>query len=491
MPDVMPSGTPSGGRFLLPKALPLLLFAGLWLSAYIAAFYPGAMGFDAAYQWWQARGGETTNIHGIAMTWLWRLTSPVSHGPGALFVLQLLTLWAGIVLIAVRLPVRSPWRGVFMFAATCAPVCFVLFSMMLSDTLFMAVMCCVAAATLCAMHAPRAWRIVLILLLLQLGLLLRKNALPAAFPFVIWMAFPARSVAPGKLRKFVHGTAIAVALLAAMQAGAWLLERNVDRRVSVLPATTLWDLAAISLDTHQILLPAGSHGPGLTLDDLRQAFVPYANTTLFAKTRAGMRQPFLDSDDPLNAQIRRAWLDAIRRHPRAYLAHRWRLSSALFGEKQADWPHELVYLDGEYRYDANPRVEPNHSAAHRWLIRLFARLRTTLLLAAWPYVVLALVAVGIGWRRRHHAQARVALAVLASGLFYALPLPFIAPSAELRYLGWTCLSAILGGTLAFTSPSVLPPARQRPSREAERQIDADAAASGRPSARVPGMSTQE
>ena len=45
-----------------------------------------------------------------------------------------------------------------------------------------------------------------------------------------------------------------------------------------------------------------------------------------------------------------------------------------------------------------------------------------------------------------------ALAVLSSGLLYAAPLPWIAPAAELRYVGWTCLAALIGAALAFAAP---------------------------------------
>ncbi|HZW50319.1 MAG TPA: hypothetical protein VFF05_00530, partial [Rudaea sp.] len=63
---------------------------------YAAIFYPGTIGFDSAYQWWQARGGETSNVHGIGMIWFWRLSDAASQGPAFLFMLQLALFWCGL-----------------------------------------------------------------------------------------------------------------------------------------------------------------------------------------------------------------------------------------------------------------------------------------------------------------------------------------------------------------------------------------------------------
>jgi hypothetical protein len=432
-------------------ALPIFLAAAAGACAYAAVFYPGAMGFDTAYQWWQARGGETTNIHGLGMTWLWRFANPFDAGPAPLFLLQLILFWAGAVLIAGTLRAGSFWRVAFLFASASMPVCFVLFSFVASDTMFMATLTCAFGLLLTSDHGGRRARIGAALALMGLAVLLRKNGAPAILPLLIYTLM--RTDAPvhsGKIT-IARASALAIAAVAILGAATALLERTVDRRVTIFPATALWDLAVVSLMANEMLLPPASHGPGLALEDLRGAVVPYANTTLFERTQAGMRQPFLDSDDPLSDDVARAWVRMILDHPADYIAHRWRSACILFGSKQPDWPRELVYFDGEYSYDGNPPVAGNTSGAHARLLALFERLRSTALLAAWPYLVAAMFALVAAWRRRGDPQAQAALAVLASGLLYAAPLVVIAPSAELRYVGWTCLASILGCALALSS----------------------------------------
>jgi len=423
--------------------------ATMGIALYAFVFFPGALGFDGAYEWWQARGGETTNLHGVAMTWLWRVSDRVATGPAPLFILQLALFWVGIWLMALTFYERWFSRLLLMLGVGLAPVCFVLFSFVANDVMFMATLSLALGISLHARGRLSGTSVMLVVALLFLAYLLRKNAFPAVFPLLAYIFVFARRgfYSPGLLRNQVL---LSVGVALAMQAGSLLIDRTVDRRVTIFAGTALWDLSAISLGANEILLPPGTYGPGLTVDDLRNAFVPYANTTIFERTHAGMRQPFLDPADPLNGEILRAWSAAALHHPDIYLAHRLQLSLALFGSKRPEWPRELVYFAGASQYLDNPPFQPNTSAAHDLLMRAFEAMRGTVALAAWPYLGVALVALARAWRCRREWHGQAALATLASGLMYALPLPIIAPSAELRYLGWTCVASILGAVLAFT-----------------------------------------
>jgi hypothetical protein len=428
--------------------LALALVALAVVTFYAMAFFPGTIGFDSAYQWWQARGGETSNIHGLGMTLLWRLSYAVTRGPAFLFMLQLGLYWCGLVLVAASLPGRRFWRIAFLLGAGLAPIPFVVFSSVVSDALMMALLCCAFGICVCALGHGRRMPFVLALALLFFAILVRKNALPAVIPltiFACWREFGASGAKP--MRFVLAGLCIGVA----MQGANLLLERGVDRPVTVFAGTAVWDLAAVSIATGELLLPPSIHGPELIVADLRQAFVPYSNATIFSATHADMAQPFFDPGDPRNDEIRRAWIEAIVRHPREYLAHRWRVTGALFGEKRPEWPRELVYFPGNTQYRDNPPVASNATRLHAWLIDGFGATRASILFAAWPYVFLALIAGAVAWRRREHTHAQAAMAAIASGLLYAAPLPVIAPSAELRYLAWTCAAAVLGAALTLAA----------------------------------------
>ena len=431
------------------RTWPVLIAVSLAATLlYALAFFPGVIGFDSAYQWWQARSGETSNIHGIGMTWLWYAADFLSESPAPLFVLQLALFWCGLVLIAGSLPVRPIWRIAFLLLAGFAPIPCVVLSSVVSDALMMALLCCALGVCIVALGRGTRVPFLLVLVLLCLAVLVRKNAWPAVLPlavFACWCEFPALRSKPAR------SVFCGLCVVGAMQGAGVLLQRHVERPVGVFAATAIWDLAAISIASGEMLLPASIHGPGLDVADLHQAFAPYSNVTIFTQTRAGMQPPFFAPGDSRSDEVRSAWMTAIAQHPRAYLVHRWRVALGLFGSKQPDWPRELVYFPGSTQYRDNPAVAVNANALHTFFLKLFDSGRSSLALAAWPYLLLAFAAAVLAWRHRAGAHGQAALAVIASGLLYALPLPLIAPSVELRYLAWTCAAAVLGAMLALAA----------------------------------------
>lgn len=430
--------------------------ASIWLVAicgaagYLIAFYPGAMSFDSAAQWAQVRGeAATDNVHGVGMLWLWWLTDHMLAGPAGLFILQTALFWGGLALIAMSLRARTLIAIASMLLAACLPVPFVLMSHVWSDTLLMAVLVFIVGALMRARaRKTMAWSRT-VWALLFFALMMRHNAFVAVFPLAGYAVYLSARTQPHLQTHSPLRIAFFATLL--MQVAVWELEHFVDERRTVFAATAEWDLAAMSIKVEEILLPPASHGPDLTLEDLSQAFVPYSNTSLFRSTHSGMRQPLYKIDDPLNDAVRDAWIGAIAAHPLAYLSHRWRVTRALIGTHRQEWPKDLLYFDGEYAFGSNPPIAPNATTLHARLIDLFETMRPTVLLAAWPYLAIAFCALPIAWRRRK-ADECFALAVLSSGLLYAAPLAVIAPAAELRYLGWTCVAAILGAALASAAP---------------------------------------
>ena len=321
--------------------------------------------------------------------------------------------------------------------------------------MLIAVLTCAVGAMLRCREGYRFW-LLPGWVLLFVAVTLRHNAVAAVFPLLVYMWYLRNMNTGGGAGTLLRSTAIALLVSLLFLFATSLLERAVDTRRTLFAATQLWDLAAISIDAGEILLPPPTYGPGLTLDDLQQAFAPYANTTLFERTKAGMRGPYFAPDHPLNDEIRRAWIAAILGHPGAYLAHRWTLTKALFGRKSRDWPRGLVFFDGVHQYGDNPPVQGSNNSAHTWFVRLFEAMRDSVLVSAWPYLGLSLVALVVAWRRRQVADMGPAFAVLMSGLLYAAPLPFIAPSAELRYTGWPCLAALIGTALVFAASQKKP-----------------------------------
>jgi hypothetical protein len=423
----------------------------------VAAFWPGQMSFDSAYAWWQARGGFTTDIAPPMFVFVWRIAGVLHDGPGLMFALHLALFWSGLALLAGALRLRA-WRvAVLMLVAAIAPVSWLLRAHVWTDVaLFSALLFATGALARAQATRRRRWLLAAVPALIYAAGV-RHNALPALLPLAIWFGWIAMSPAPTRTRASIA----ALALIAIVMACTVLMNAGVQRRVPLWPATAEWDLAAISIDTGEMLLPSFMVGPGMDVPELAAAYSDWSITSMLTNTQHGMRDPFMEAFTPAQlAELRAAWFGAIRAHPGAWLAHHWRRAVALVGVHDPSWPRDLIYVDAEVQYGDNPPVPRNVSALHQALMRAAASLAATSWLAGWPYLAVGIVAAPFAWRRRREPAGLVAIVLLASAWLYITPLLVLA-TAELRYLGWSCLASVVAAVVVALVPRSF---RSRPAR---------------------------
>lgn len=441
---------------VLPATVPwLIAIAGFAFD--VAAFWPGQMSFDSAYAWWQARGGVTTDVVPPMFVFVWRIADALHEGPALMFALHLALFWSGLALLATALRLRAWHAAMLMLAAAFAPVPWLLRGHVWTDVgLFSALLFAVGA--LARAHATRLRRWILAAvpaLIYAAGV--RHNALPAVLPVAVWLGWIAMSPAASRARVAIAASAIVATVVACTV----LVNAEVQRRVPLWPATAEWDLAAISIDTGEMLLPSFMIGPGLVVPELAAAYRDWNITPMLTGTQHGMRDPFMEAFTPEQlAELKAAWLGAIRAHPRAWLAHHWRRAVALIGSHDPSWPRDLIYVDAEVQYGDNPPVARNASALHQALMRMAEPLSTTSWLAGWPYLLLGILVAPLAWRRRHEPAGSVAIALLTSAWLYLGPLLVLA-TAELRYLGWSCLASTVAAAVVALVPRSF---RSRPAR---------------------------
>ena len=428
----------------VPASLPWLLAAcGFALDLVLG--WPGQMSFDPAYAWWQARGGEMTDVVPPGFTLAWRTTLALVDGPQAMLVLQLAMFWSGLALLAGTCA-RSRAAAVAALALPAfAPLVLLWRMHVWTDVaLFCALTCACGLLAAAQVRHRRVLAACAVPLLLYAGAM-RHNAPIALLPFAAWCAWLIAGARGARL------VACTLLVLAASLGTNRLLAGAAARHVPLWPSAAQYDLAALSIATGELQLPPFMVGTGLDVDELAAAFRIWSPLPMLTGTQHGLRSPF---EPPLSAAeldaVRTAWIDAIRAHPRAWLAHRARVAAALFGSHPADWPTDLVYADGEYAYRDNPPVAANDGALHRALIGWFSARIATPWCAAWPYLALGLLVLPLAWRRRD-AHGRIALVLLASAWCYAAPLLVLASSAETRYLAWPCVASMLALVAAVTS----------------------------------------
>lgn len=423
----------------------------------VAAYWPGQMSFDSAYVWWQARGGATTDIAPPMFVFVWRVVDAVHEGPGLLFALHLALFWSGLALLASALRVSAWHAAALMLIGAFAPVPWLLRGHVWTDVaLFSALLFAVGALARAQATRRRRWILAAVPALIYAAGV-RHNAIPAVLPFAVWFGWIAMSPAVTRVRIAIAASA----LIAIVVAGTVLVNAQVQRRVPLWPATAEWDLAAISIDAGEMLLPSFMIGPGLDVPELAAAYRDWNITPMLQNTQHGMRDPFMEAFTAEQlAELKTAWLGAIRAHPRAWLAHHWRRAVALVGVHDPSWPRELIYVDGEVQYGDNPPVERNTSALHQALMRIAEWLGTTSWLAGWPYLAIGVLAAPLALHRRREPAGVVAIVLLTSAWLYLAPLLVLVP-AELRYLGWSCLASVVAAAVVGLVPRSF---RSRPAR---------------------------
>lgn len=397
-------------------------------------FYPGWLSWDSAYQWYQVRSGEWNNVHPVIMTLLWSVTDRMWPGPGGYFLLQLAMYWSGLAVLAIALFARTPARIATLVLLGVFPPVFALVPHLWKDVGMLAAAIWTVALLAHDLRTPRRSLRVAALATLTIACAYRHNALPLALPLLWHLAGrePALATRPRR-------AAATALLLAAVAIVASLPNRlpGVERR-DLWPATTIWDIAAVSIDTGTLLLPPELIKPSLTLAELEAHFVPYANVPIFGtgKVADSVSAPLTPAQD---AAVDAAWLGLWTDHTGAYLAHRVRLTWLLAGMDRAVRPSHQVVQPGIVPLLDNPAVAAREPALQRGWSAAIDRLVRTPVFSLAPYLLAIVVLALLPARRRHPLTWPVAL----SALLYLAPLPLVAPSAEWRYLAWPVFVAPL------------------------------------------------
>ncbi len=437
----------------------LAALAGLALT--LAAFWPGYLSWDSAFQWWQARGGGIDTTHPPVMVRAWQLAGLALPLPGGVLLLQAALWWGVLALFANALGGGAVRRVAIVLGLGLWPPLLAVLPHLWKDV-WMAAFFALAVACLARDIAPRArgpieasprknadagptrWRIAA-LLAIAAACAFRLNALPAALPLlavIAWRMFPLWRLAACVATLVFVGVVLGAGKLLNLAPGA--------RDTAAWPSVAMWDIAAVSIAEDRLLFPPDWVDPALTVADLRRDFRPEVNVPSFTAGQLKLNY-YYDYTPAQFAQLRAAWWSLPRDHTRAWLDHRARLSAFLFGLRPAAHPDSLVLAPGVVAYGDNPPVARNTSALNTWLQRLLDRLVDTPLFAGLAYVVLAL-ALLLRWAwRRDGGLGALSGATAASALLLAAPLTVLSPSSDFRYLLWLLLGALMALVLRLAA----------------------------------------
>ena len=433
---------------LRPVTIWLIVLLGFAIS--LALLYPGHYSYDSGYQYWQARTGEFSNITPVAMIGLWALLLDIFGNPASLLCLNLGMFWAGLGLCFVS---RALPSGLVFFALMIcglSPLVLMQMGHLLSDAHMAALL--VLATGLLASYRSSGMRSKLWVagVLIVYAGCIRQNALVAVIPLGAVAASMLTASHLPRTRLIVVG-GIATAILSIAAGSAFDRALVVERR-PLWPMLAIWDLAAVSVATDDLLLPAFTHGSGLSVEELREtnAFDPISAGLLFTRSRSGINSGLAQAYTPAQQkELAAAWWSGLRDHPREYLAHRLRTTAMLIG-RHDDRTAGLAYYPTRTNFSDNPALPAIwNPLAHKELLDLSARLRSSWLFSALPYLLTHFTMLAVAIRRRRDPRAAIVIGVTSSALAYAASFVILAPSVELRFLTWPIVAAPLVIALWF------------------------------------------
>ena len=431
--DSCARGRPAGRyNAALARWLPVGLAAVMY-ALFLSLFWPGFRTSDSAEMWLQAHTGELTTVHAPVMSITWSVLDRLWPVAGNLFALHTLLLGVGFVLLALALFRRWPARVLLLLVLAGWPPLSASSAHIWKDIPMLAFFAMAVALFIAEHRRPARWMLHLAAGLLAVACLYRHNALPAALPLLYWYAH----------RVGVQGFPRKLALTAAL-AGAVLVLTALPARYpgvverQVWPVVAVWDLAAVSIDTGQMLIPLDWRAADLGLAELEDSFRPWSNTSIFDGGKL-LISLYVEPDQGRSRELLQAWFGLWVHQPVAMAGHRLRLTAYLLGIQRSNVPLAMHYAPGVVNVPGHARIElPPNRWRDAWSAFIASGVGSVLFLG-YPYVAVTLLGWLAAWRRRDVLWQAITL----SALMCVATLALFAPSAEFRYLLWPVLVALL------------------------------------------------
>lgn len=421
----------------------------LGFAAVCAICWPGFMSPDSVDQLVQARLHNYADDHPPLMAMIWSIIDRILPGPAGMLVFINALYWGGLLVVSRYWPLpRRARLVVFAFVAAFPPL-LVNLGVIWKDILMQGALVSLLACYLRYRRTRGLFAAVLGLVFATLAIAARHNAVPAVWPLLglFVAAHPRWNPRLSRWKHVLGALSISLLLVVALQQAVTRSLRPYVRDTHAWQGSLLFDLAGMSVKTGELLFDPSLKllRKGTTIELMKERYNPRHPGSLFYDENI-IR---LTSDPERLRGLAQNWLRAVREHPGAYLASRWRIYRNLLGLTRTK-PAYMVFAE----IDDNPygyvlRASPVRDR----VVSAFDWLSSTPLFSVWLYVfgclLLLLVSAAAAWS----GGSALALGLSASGIGYHLTFALLAASDDYRYSLWTITCAVLA---ACALPSSLP-----------------------------------
>ncbi len=424
--------------------LPIFLIAML-LQCHI--FYPGYMSFDSAFQYSQVVSGEWNNISPIVMVFLWTLTDAIIPGPGGLFLLFQIIALTGLIIFVAHLNWNYWLKTVAIFLVFFWPYNLMIMPHLWKDVGLMSFLFLALGLIQIYKQSAKNRDLILATVTLIVASMFRFEAvfylLPVVFYLVVLFCKHHNSN-----KHWLKASLFSVLfILASVTTTQLITHLSNSKKITLWQTVALWDLARVSVKTHEMLLPEFTTGKNITINELSEVDVTWTNLHVFTKTRAGVNAGLIDPySHQQNKKLFKAWLGMIQNHPLAYLAHRTEVSAHLLRIKES--PEQPI----DFFYTRNNRDFPdghtfNNNTINSHVTTWINKHLDYFYFKGWFYLSLQLLLLIYFLVTTNTSTKPMATALSCSGVLSVLVLLFASPSAEQRYLVWLVNSTLLTSLL--------------------------------------------
>lgn len=417
-----------------------LLVVILGAAASIWLFFPGIATHDVIAVYDQAYAGVFGDWQPPLLGWGWKQLEPwIGYGPSALFLPTVAIYWAAMLIVFVALRRSSALAWLVLIIAFLPPLTAIL-GVLWRDVMFAACWLLAFGLVLLARDAHALVRIVAFLVALALfmvGFLIRPNALFAAAPLLVYLAWPRRF--SWKRLILVGVPAIVVLQLASNFVNyTWLQAK----RENAIHSVFVFDLTGITHFADRNVFP---------IDDWTPEQIEKVKTICYEPTYwdaiwwpdCSFAMARINRDEPKGTKLfgsetlQRAWLRAIMSHPVAYVQHRYAYFEALMTARMmvvfnqsASGQHRFFFVRSSYF-----SVFENGMA---WLNENTPTFRGL------PWLILTGLVFLLSLRWRDGGLKAATLSLSISGLVYTLTYFVFGVAAEYRYVYWTAMTGLVG-----------------------------------------------